>query len=461
MQVGAISTIESTGRNHSNLNYSLPLHAYSCKESLGLAETIREVWKTMKGELGKRDRKVHREHISALVVNLFVAWRTKGNPFLAVHLGKSRYAKGERLHSIYLKYRPMMWALDQLLNAGFIEGHTGIHYPGCSKCTRIRATLDLVDMFIRNRLKLIHFSREEHDSIELRAEKHDQDKGRVIDISRGRLAQQAKSMRERVNALNDFIVKHNFRLVIDEETFIEHYIRGRANKRNPCTPPNPLAIKLRRIFNVSFEYGGRFYGIWIQNIPGALRKSITINGVPVQEVDFKSLHPTILYIEEGAPMGGDPYIIPGYGQSFRDLMKVFFLIMFNAKSDMDAIEGVRGEIWSNSKLFGRYRDCMTNGWLYKALEDIKRHHHPIAHHIATGGGARLQRIDSEIAERVMLDLMQRGIVAIPIHDSFLVQNVHEDELSTAMREASTCVLGAPIATELKYPENSPFVFATR
>ncbi|BDQ33594.1 hypothetical protein [Pseudodesulfovibrio portus] len=460
MQVGAITTTKSIGRYHDKLEYSMPFYGYSRTDTPGMVEAVREVWGLLERDLGKRNRKDYREHVAKLLVALFVAFSTRGNPFLAIPLGKRQYEKGGRMRDLYLNYAPMKWAVEQMHKADLIEVHRGIHFDNLSRTTRARATPDLVHVFLKHRFNLRSFCMVDRDPIELRGEKDGKSKGESINITRGPLAQQANKMRERVNRINAFILKHDLRLVIDEEKFIEHYVRVAAGKKKTCTPPNPLAVKLHRVFNVTFEFGGRFYGTWIQNIPSELRAYVTINGVPVQEVDYKGLHPTMLYIEEGAPMVGDPYLIPGYGQPYRDLIKVFFLIMFNAESDTKAVEGIRGEVHGNPELLRRYHECMTDDFLYQALDDISRHHAPIAHHIASGVGKRLQRLDSEMMEMVMLDLMRKGILAIPIHDSLLVQNIHEHELVMTMSEASVAITGQAIPTEIKYPGNSPFAFVT-
>ncbi|AMK12464.1 hypothetical protein [Pseudodesulfovibrio indicus] len=456
MQIGAITTTDRVGRDHENLEYSVKLDVYRLEQNSGVGGAIEDVWSLVEGDVGKRDRQTHRRHLAVLLANLFVAWKTKGNPFVAVILGEKYYAKGTRLHSLHLRRAPMAWGIEQLRMSGLVEHHPGVQFQNISRCTRIRATTELIDIFITNRLRLIDFSIERGDVVELRAKKESSDKGQVIDISRGCLAKQAKVFREPLHKLNEFIVKHHLRLFIDEESFIEHFINCPEHKKKPCSPPNPLAVKLHRVFNVTFECGGRFYGTWVQNIPKALRRHIRINGVPVQEIDYESLHPSLLYAATGTRLDFDPYVLPGYGRAYRPLFKLLLLVAINAENDEKAIQATRKSIRDSVKLLSSFRDCLTDKWLYEALHALKNYHLPIAEHIASGAGSRLQRIDSDMAETIMLDLMEQDILAIPIHDSFIVQNIHECELSTAMRESSIRHAGIPIRTELKYPENKPF-----
>ena len=47
----------------------------------------------------------------------------------------------------------------------------------------------------------------------------------------------------------------------------------------------------------------------------------------------------------------------------------------------------------------------------------------------------MQNIDAGMAEDVMLSLLKQGVVALPIHDSFIVQDRHEGQLESAMNDA--------------------------
>jgi hypothetical protein len=74
----------------------------------------------------------------------------------------------------------------------------------------------------------------------------------------------------------------------------------------------------RRIFNGSFDRGGRFYchGSSFQNMPASQRPELelVVDGVvhPVVEIDYSNLHITMAYAEAGAPLPeGDQYAVDG------------------------------------------------------------------------------------------------------------------------------------------------------
>ena len=56
------------------------------------------------------------------------------------------------------------------------------------------------------------------------------------------------------------------------------------------------------------------------------------------------------------------------------------------------------------------------------MREIEAKHIPIAHMFGSGAGLRLMRRDSDMTERLLLRLVKRGVVVLPIHDSYIVPN---------------------------------------
>jgi hypothetical protein len=57
----------------------------------------------------------------------------------------------------------------------------------------------------------------------------------------------------------------------------------------------------------------------------------------------------------------------------------------------------------------------------RILRAVEGRHDRIASAFYSGAGIRLQRVDSDLMMRVEDTLISEGIVALPIHDSFIVQ----------------------------------------
>ena len=68
-------------------------------------------------------------------------------------------------------------------------------------------------------------------------------------------------------------------------------------------------------------------------------------------------------------------------------------------------------------------------------ERILESHKPIAHLFFKGIGSQLQFNDSQIAENVMLQYTDRNIVALPIHESFILREGLSGDLEETMRRA--------------------------
>ena len=82
-------------------------------------------------------------------------------------------------------------------------------------------------------------------------------------------------------------------------------------------------------------------------------------------------------------------------------------------------------------------------------EAILKKYKPIADKFFTGQGLRLQRIDSDIAEYVMLHFAKHDMPILPLHDSFLIRSVYEEPLKQIMQEAFYHFVGSDVGIEEK------------
>jgi hypothetical protein len=82
--------------------------------------------------------------------------------------------------------------------------------------------------------------------------------------------------------------------------------------------------------------------------------------------------------------------------------------------------------------------------LFARLEEL---HKPISRYFVSGIANELMAIEARIAERVMLRLLDEGVVALPVHDSFLVRKGDQDLLRSAMCESFRKLAGGPASVE--------------
>lgn len=211
--------------------------------------------------------------------------------------------------------------------------------------------------------------------------------------------------------------------------------RDAADRQPGIKEPELFNCSLVRIFNDGkFEHGGRLYGAFWTLVPTWLRRCITINDEPTVELDYSGLSIRMIYHDRGIDYQEDPYDIEAlreyavaHGRDpyhYRNSVKKLIQALLNDEDDEGHPEAI--------KLDQSFRPRFTRAQV-KALIALK--HSAIVDAFGTGEGKRLQRRDSDLALDVIVSLMNEGILALPIHDSFLVASAHRDRLMTEMKES--------------------------
>ena len=171
-------------------------------------------------------------------------------------------------------------------------------------------------------------------------------------------------------------------------------------------------VELKRIFNnSSFEQGGRLYGAFWLNLSTEDKKEITIDDEWVVSLDYGQMAVRLAYSLAKAPIVfDDGYLIPNWEKA-REATKKLINVMLNSTSSHD---------WSVPKKVKKlypYRENIEQ----HLLADIYSFHKPIAHLFGQPNGMRFMFLESEILIDVLLELNNKGIVALPIHDCILVK----------------------------------------
>lgn len=181
-----------------------------------------------------------------------------------------------------------------------------------------------------------------------------------------------------------------------------------------------LDKSVRSIFNRgSFDYGGRFYGSVVTELPKILRKCLFIDDEPVLSADFKAFHIFLAYHLAGKECAmADPYKIPG---TSREEMKLASLVAINAPDLDSAVFGTMNKINSS---FSKYKadesqiteedaECLVTSFMYN---------HNVR--IASDYGVTLQNRDSIIMQDALDTLMDEGICGLGVHDEIIVPAIH-------------------------------------
>ncbi|MBI9078236.1 MAG: hypothetical protein JEY79_00665 [Pseudodesulfovibrio sp.] len=367
-------------------------------------------------------------NLKTLVLDLYVAYLQ--GPDMWIGIARKRANQHTtRFKALQLSGHTIANQVDIFQQLGFVDMVPGYYNmkTQTGKQSRVQATDRLFEILLEYDINDQMLGRKKHDMIILR-EKDEAGKKTDIDIADHR---QAGRPWFDMWQYNSTLATANATLGIDQGEQL------RLMKRMHWRPGfrlEMLGTEYRRIFNrfngEDFLYGGRLYGHWCLNIPSELREDIYINGEKTVERDFKALHPSMAYDLAGKNMpDGDLYTWPNckFGEKERKIRKILFNTLLNADTPDKAFGGAYGCLQDKHEI------DVSWGYIKSLYEPLVKHHSPIAEFFGSGLGRKLQFIDSEIAMGVLLDLASEGIVALPVHDSFIVQERHEDRLVELMK----------------------------
>jgi hypothetical protein len=312
--------------------------------------------------------------------------------------------------------------LPALRQAGWIieiEGQFGGYGEGAT--TRVAAAGELLAAIRQCMYRWLPLEPPASDSIILRG----MDK-RLMPLP---FTDQVAVWRVNLDRINRFLLEHSICLWLQDERLMSIATNmGDPNDSNPFDGLiNFRSVSLGRIFGRgSLDKGGRFYWGWWQNIPGAYRRHIVVNGLPTTECDYSGMALRLLYAREGKDLGNaDPYDIGLSDDSTgtrRKIVKQFVNAILNDERGTFRLSADEYAVLS-----------LTPQELDRR---VKARHHVIEHYFGTGVGMSLQFEDSCIAEKVMLGMMDGyNAVVMPVHDSFLVRSDYVDALQDEMERA--------------------------
>jgi hypothetical protein len=319
-----------------------------------------------------------------------------------------------------------------------------------SRLTRYVATDRLLSLFANEELRVLPVIVPQYKDPELiKIRVKEADTAGVIRKRSLTLSETGDTKRMQVNLerINKALSLHWYDLEIPDDELTD------LQRRLADDPVDERTIRmdqrsLHRVFNdPELQTGGRFYGGWWQNIPKEYRHHLAVNGKKMVELDYSNQHPSILYAQAAEIRPADCYadVVPSSSlpqdvtkKELRSAVKAAFNAMLNSPRPLrQPPKGVRpSQFGLNWREFS---------------EVIIAFHEPIAHHFYTGVGLRLQRLDSDIAEKVMLHFAEHNIAILPLHDSFLMHHEYEATLAPVMEAAFKDVVGTAPKIDRKEP----------
>jgi hypothetical protein len=210
-----------------------------------------------------------------------------------------------------------------------------------------------------------------------------------------------------------------------------------------------------------WDRGGRLFGdgFWL-TLASSRRGNIRIDGELVSDLDFSSMFARLAYAQLGveAP-SGDLYAIPGL-EGYRTGVKLAFnVLLFDGKGQRKKwpeVMGIGLGDDADAKRDPNSRAAQCDGLLPAGWEDPKRlrdaileGHPALKKAFGRGLGYGLMFTESRVLLAVLLELIKRGIVALPMHDGLLCAQSRKEEVAEVMRETATEITGAVLPVEEK------------
>jgi len=185
--------------------------------------------------------------------------------------------------------------------------------------------------------------------------------------------------------------------------------------------------------------GGRFYN-GLSNLPRVVREELLVGGQPTVELDFRSLHPRLLYLEN-SPNQDTKYLVDIYailsnGTGLeRDDAKKLWNIALNCRQHHR--EELEEQSLQQSDL-NKVVEFIEKGGL-KPFTDPSD--------LFSDKGVKFQRVDSEIALNVLESFVEADRPILSWHDSFRVAFRDKQRLEDVMRSAFETVTGTALPAE--------------
>ncbi|KFG70091.1 hypothetical protein JH26_06225 [Microvirga sp. BSC39] len=348
------------------------------------------------------------EYVFRSLIANFVSAMQVGEQVLIVPRNKSFFPAKNRYRPDKATYGSTIKALEAMVSSGLITQDLGsgkhkitCNYHGAYKCvreaTRVRPTDDLTRRLTPLLTVPIHSLtrwRDDTEVIHLRTKTQDRSKGSSSQQMLYCDTPMTKTFRGEVRRINRHLKNHS-----------SHY-DGKLRV-------NLMHDHVARIFNNGdWNQGGRLYDYWPMNLPKGERHYLSIDGEPLADLDFGSCFVALLHVYDGTefdPDAPDPFKIEGY-EELRDAIKQCAYSILNASRRIKNYpEDVAQEDGSRPPL--RWRE----------MEELIFVHIPLFQQYAyTAVGLTLMRKESDILVAVLLDLIERGIGFIPMHDGIMV-----------------------------------------
>ena len=417
--------------NQSELGYCLARgFDYSKKSGACFGGVDSFLFDKMKGNLHRAGAGVVGKRIFSILqkvlADLCVAYMQNSELWLRIGRSCHHYKKGTYEHKMGFQHHHVCAVIDELLRLDIIEMKPGIYFPEDKIAYRtvIRLTrygvdvlMDCFDVFSVNR----------HNEYLCIRNYYKQN----VDIKKFPNSGTAK---RKIKSYNDFLGSHSICLQEDSKCFFD----------SRDLLPDYTRKGLFRVYNnSSLQYGGRWFGHWLQDINKDVRLYAVIDGEPVAEVDFVGLHTNMLYAENCGYVVHDPYVLNTVKQHKRDVVKAVMVVIFNAKT-RQTVAGAAAKLLNKKGVLYEYDE------LFEVIDAVVDTHKDIGDYFFTKCGLRLQNKDSNMMRDILYACQQQGVPVVPVHDSLVAPKSHSSFVRRVMADMSERHFGISLPTKKNF-----------
>ncbi|MCB9211790.1 MAG: hypothetical protein H6609_20705 [Ignavibacteriales bacterium] len=383
--------------------------------------------------------------INSILVNILLALEEK--KVVIISRRKNDYTIPKMYGLAHIKYIYIITFLDQLYKLKLIDQAKGFFNRETreSKTTRIWATYKLINE-LNNCINSKNIIQSAYQIMPFKTPiiLKDKKKNLISYIA-------PKEIRDEeyfLNVYNDLLKSYEIKYTNGERRPPSLFSKNNTTNTNTITGTNPYKSinnnNLYRVYNYSsFQLGGRFYGAEYQRINKQERATIEFNNKKTIELDFKSLHLTMLYNLEGHQLLDDPYSIVGL--QYREIMKKIALISINAGSLTKGFQAFNRELQKDFELYLlKKQSGFTTPELFKKFSEA---HPKISKYLNSGIGLKLQNKDAHLASNIMKNFVIEDVLIATVHDSFIIEEKYKDDLKKVMKEEYRKLFGYEITVK--------------
>jgi hypothetical protein len=396
------------------------------------------------------DRESREDLVHALVVNL--AHASLSPPprtgRLAVRAGNAAKGVGRYDNPAFGKgVRPL---LDQMHEMGLLDFRLPVAMRG--EVYSLAPTAEFASRIRALGITLADFGHDEREEVLILTRRVGPRSVRGTERINYRETSETKALGDAVRRVNAFLAGADIEFIDDG--------------LSPHVDPHDRLLKRRFVLPLGeyaerFDLGGRLFGGFWSNLASSRRRGIRIEGEQIADLDYSSMFARVAYAHIGAvPPSRDLYAIPGL-EAYRSGVKLAFKVFlfdrkgsrrkWTTKDEMGVGVGTDADAQTaepNSEA-ARFEGLLPAGWESTALlrKAILDKHPALGKAFGRRLGYGLMFTESRVLMAVLEELMQRGIVALPLHDGLLCAQSRKEVAAEVMRTKAAEITGATIPVE--------------